>query len=47
MTRYFLPAALLLTGYLLWRWHNQRPVTEAYRQAVAGFGGESWTSLKI
>ncbi|WP_293177347.1 hypothetical protein [Oceanithermus sp.] len=46
MRRYLLPATLVLAGFLLWRWHTQRPVTEAYRRAVAGFGGESWTFLR-
>ena len=47
MKRYLLPAAFAVLALALWRWHTQRPVTEAYRRAVAGFGGDSWTSLRI
>jgi len=47
MQRYLLPAALVLLALALWRWSTKRPVTEAYRRAAAGFGGESWISFGI
>jgi len=47
MKRYLLPAALAVLVLAVWRWNTKRPVTEAYRRAAAGFGGESWISFGI
>lgn len=43
MKRYATAAAVALLALALWRWHTKRPVSEAYRRAVASLGGDRWT----